>query len=47
VEIAIIIGGGNLWRGAPGCGARHGTEHRRPHGYDRHCDERSGAPGRA
>ena len=44
VEVAVVIGGGNIFRGVAG-GGRHGPRHRRLHGHAGHGDERAG-PGR-
>ena len=43
LQIAIVIGGGNLWRGGASRPTGHGSQHRRPHGHDRHGDEWLGA----
>ena len=38
VEVCLVIGGGNIFRGCIGCSSRHGTRHWRLHGH-RNCDE--------
>ena len=45
VEIAIVVGGGNFFRGAELSPARHGPRPRRLHGHARHRDERARAAG--
>ena len=40
VEIAIVVGGGNFFRGAELSPARHGPRPRRLHGHARHRHER-------
>ena len=47
VEIAIVVGAGNIFRGMTGAARRHGPRHRRLHGHDRDGAERAGAAGRA
>ena len=46
-QVCLVIGGGNIFRGAVGRGGRHGARHRRLHGHagDRH--ERAGHAERA
>ena len=36
VEIAVVVGGGNIYRGPPGAPPRDGPGHRRLHGHARH-----------
>ena len=43
VQMAIVIGAGNLWRGREGMQSRHGAGHRRLHGHGRHGHELPGA----
>ena len=45
VQVAVVIGGGNFFRGAELQPARHGPRARRLHGHARHRDELPGAPG--
>ncbi|MCK7476115.1 MAG: hypothetical protein MZV49_27455 [Rhodopseudomonas palustris] len=45
VDVAIVIGAGNLWRGQGRAGNGHGPGHRRLHGHAGHGDERPGADG--
>ena len=47
VQVAVVIGGGNIWRGSTGVEPGHGAERRRPHRHDRHGHERAGAARRA
>ena len=46
VEVAIVVGGGNIYRGMAGAAAGNGPRHRRLHGHARHGAERAGAAGR-
>ena len=47
VELALVIGGGNIFRGVAGASTRHGPRARRLHGHAGHRDQRAGAAGRA
>ena len=47
VQIALVVGGGNIFRGLAASESGHGSRHRRLHGHARHRDERPGAAGRA
>ena len=47
VQIAIVIGGGNIFRGIAASAGRHGARHRRLHGHARHRHQRARAAGRA
>ena len=47
VEIAIVVGGGNIFRGLTRRDARHGPRPRRLHGHARHGHQRARAAGRA
>ena len=47
VEIAIVVGGGNIFRGMTGATPGHGPRPRRLHGHARHRHQRAGAAGRA
>ena len=40
VQVGLVIGGGNLFRGEALERGWHGSGHRRPHGHAGHCDER-------
>ena len=40
VDIAVVVGGGNIWRGKTGAGARHGPRPGRLHGHARHRHQR-------
>jgi len=42
VQVGLVIGGGNLFRGAALQRRRHRSGHWRPHGHAGHCDERPG-----
>jgi uridylate kinase len=44
VDVAIVVGGGNIWRGMSGAGG-HGPRPGRLHGHARHRHQRAGAPG--
>ena len=46
VEIAIVIGGGNIFRGLSGAAKGHGTGERRLHGHACYRPERAGPPER-
>ena len=46
-ELALVIGGGNIFRGLAGSARRHRPRHRRLHGHARHRHQRAGAAGRA
>ena len=46
VEIGIVVGGGNIFRGLAAAGPRHGPRDRRLHRHARDRHERPGAPGR-
>ncbi len=39
VQVAIVIGGGNIWRGLVGVGPRDGPHHGRLHGNARNRDQ--------
>ena len=41
VEIAVVVGGGNIYRGLAGRGRGHGPRDRRLHGHARHRAERA------
>ena len=43
VQVAIVIGGGNIWRGEPAAERGHGARHRRLHGHAGHRHQRAGA----
>ena len=47
VEIAIVVGGGNIFRGHDRCDPRNGPGPGRLHGHARHSHQRARAPGRA
>ena len=47
VEVAIVVGGGNIYRGLARRGARDGPRDRRLHGHAGDGAERARAPGRA
>ena len=47
VEICMVIGGGNIFRGLQGSGAGDGAHDRRLHGHAGHGDERAGDAGGA
>ena len=47
VEIGIVLGGGNIFRGLAAALARHGPRRRRLHGHARDRDQRARAPARA
>ncbi len=47
VQIAVVIGGGNIFRGVAPGRRRDGPRHRRLHGDARDADERARAAGRA
>ena len=47
VQLAMVIGAGNMMRGSQLRGTRDGPLHRRPHGDARHGHQFSGASGRA
>ena len=45
IEVALVVGGGNFWRGAAACGSRDGADHsglRRHAGYGNECTRASG-----
>ena len=46
-EIALVLGGGNIFRGAGPGRRRHGPRDRRPDGHARHRHQRAGDAGRA
>ena len=46
LELAVVVGGGNIWRGTDGGQWRHGPRHIRHHGHAGHGDQRPGPPGR-
>ena len=41
VQVGVVIGGGNIFRGVAGCGHGHGPCHRRLHGHAGDGDERA------
>ena len=45
VDIAVVVGGGNIWRGLTGAGAGHGPRPGRLHGHARHGHQRAGPAG--
>ena len=47
VDVAVVVGGGNFWRGRTGAMAGHGRHPVRPHRHARHGDERARPAGRA
>ena len=47
LELGIVVGGGNFWRGASAIRPRHGPRHRRLRRHARHRHERPGARRRA
>ena len=47
VELCLVIGGGNIFRGLSMAGRGHGARQRRLHGHAGHGDERPGHAGRA
>ena len=47
VEVAIVVGGGNIYRGLDGRGGGHGPRDRRLHGHARDGPQRARAAGRA
>ena len=47
VQVGLVIGGGNFWRGAEGRGRQHGAYPRRPDGDARHRHQQPGRAGRA
>ena len=42
VQVGLVIGGGNLFRGAALNAGGHGSSDWRPYGYAGHCDECAG-----
>ena len=46
VELAIVIGGGNIFPGRGARRGRHGPRHCRLHGHAGHADECAGTAGR-
>ena len=47
VEVAIVVGGGNIFRGLAAAAQGHGPRHRRLHGHARHRHQRPRPAGRA
>ena len=47
VEVAIVVGAGNIYRGLDGAAARHGPGHRRLHGDAGDGAQRADPAGRA
>ncbi len=41
VDVAVVVGGGNIWRGMTGAGARHGPRPGRLHGHAGHGHQRA------
>ena len=45
VQVGIVVGGGNIFRGVALGATGYGPRHRRLHGHARNSDERHGAAG--
>ena len=42
VEVGVVVGGGNIFRGVAAAAQKHGPRHRRPHGHAGHGDQFTG-----
>ena len=47
IEVGVVVGGGNIFRGIALAREKHGSRDRRSHGHARHRDQFAGSAGRA